>query len=157
MDKPADPAFDLETFLPYRLTMVAGRVSRAFAERYRSEFGISVAEWRLIANLTQNEEVSVRDIFERVDMDKSKVSRAASRLEKSGYVRKLVNPGDRRLVSLALTPKGRALAAKILPMAVAFQDELLAALGKAAPGLEAGLACLLENAEATDSDQPRDR
>ena len=38
-------------------------------------------EWRVIANLTQKEAVSVRDIFERVDMDKSKVSRAASRLD----------------------------------------------------------------------------
>ena len=86
MDKPVDLTFELETFLPYRLAMAAGRVSRIFAERYRSEFGISIAEWRVIANLTQKEAVSVRDIFERVDMDKSKVSRAASRLEKAGYI-----------------------------------------------------------------------
>ena len=148
MDKTVDLPFDLETFLPYRLAMAAGRVSRTFAERYRSEFGISIAEWRVIANLTQKEAVSVRDIFERVDMDKSKVSRAASRLEKAGYIRKLVNPGDRRLVSLTLTAKGRNLAAEILPMAVAFQDELLASLGDTAQGLQAGLDRLLEHGDS---------
>ena len=152
MDKPVDLPFDLETFLPYRLAMAAGRVSRDFSERYRSQFGISVAEWRVIANLTQKEAVSVRDIFERVDMDKSKVSRAASRLEKAGYVKKLVNPGDRRLVSLTLTQKGQALAARILPMAIAFQDEVLASLGETAQGLQAGLDRLLENGETDDED-----
>ncbi|MDH3476666.1 MAG: MarR family transcriptional regulator, partial [Rhodospirillales bacterium] len=40
-------AFDLETFLPYRLSVVTNRVSRAFARRYSAEFGLSVPEWRV--------------------------------------------------------------------------------------------------------------
>ncbi|MBC7157714.1 MAG: MarR family transcriptional regulator, partial [Rhodobacteraceae bacterium] len=91
-------AFDLSVFLPYRLAVAAQRVSRAFAQRYRHDFGLSVAEWRVLAHLSQSGNVSVREVFERVDLDKPRVSRAAARLEAAGYITKQPNPRDRRLV-----------------------------------------------------------
>lgn len=139
------PDFDLNAFLPYRLVAAANRTSRAFAERYRDEFGISMSEWRVLAHLHQAGEVSVRDIEARVDMEKSKVSRAASRLEEAGYITKGVNDTDRRLLQLRLTPQGRTLVARVLPVAIQFQNEMLARLGPAAAGLDAALAVLLEN------------
>lgn len=144
MSAPVNPSFDLDTFLPYRLAVAAGNVSKAFAERYRAVFGLSVVEWRVIANLARGDQVSIRDIFERVDMDKSKVSRAASRLEQAGYIAKLANPNDRRLVALTLTPQGRELAGELLVMALDFQREIDAMLGDAGPGLNAGLDRLMK-------------
>ena len=138
------PGFDLNAFLPYRLVAAANRTSRAFAERYREEFGISVSEWRVLAHLHHAGEVSVRDIEARVDMEKSKVSRAASRLEAAGHITKRVNDEDRRLVQLRLTPEGRALVARVLPVAIRFQNEMLERLGPAASGLDAALSILLE-------------
>ena len=44
-------SFNLETFLPYRLSVTTNRVSRAFAAQYEQEFGISIPEWRAIAVL----------------------------------------------------------------------------------------------------------
>ena len=137
-------AFDLNDFLPYRLNAAASRISRAFADRYREEFGISIPEWRVLAHLHQSGDVSVRDIEARADMEKSKVSRAATRLEAAGYITKAVNDADRRLLALRLTPEGQALVARVLPVAMQFQAEMLARLGDAAPGLEAGLSLLLE-------------
>jgi len=136
--------FDLNAFLPYRLVAAANRTSRAFAERYREEFGISVSEWRVLAHLHQAGEVSIRDIEARVDMEKSKVSRAATRLEEAGYIMKRVNDADRRLLQLRLTPKGRALVAQVLPVAIQFQNEMLARLSDAAAGLDTALDILLE-------------
>ena len=141
-DAPA-PGFDLGAFLPYRLAVISARVSRDFAERYRAEAGISIPEWRVLAHLAQAGEVSVRDIHERVDMDKPKVSRAASRLEEAGLVAKVENGSDRRLVSLSLTPEGRAVMARLAPLALAYQAELVAELGEAAAGFEDGLSRLL--------------
>ena len=63
-------------------------------------------------------------------MDKSKASRAAARLEKSGYVLKKINPADRRLVELSLTEKGRAMHDEIGPMGLSFQQDLLNILPK---------------------------
>lgn len=142
-----DPAttFELDVFLPYRLAVASSHVSREFAALYRKEFGISIPEWRILAHLSQMDEASVRDIHERVDMDKSKVSRAAARLEQAGLVRKLANPDDRRLVALSLTPKGRNLICRIKPVALAFQERLHARLGDVAPALTAGLDRLIDH------------
>ncbi|MCB1406644.1 MAG: winged helix-turn-helix transcriptional regulator [Rhodobacteraceae bacterium] len=143
-----DPVpFDLNAFLPYRLNAAASRISRAFAERYREEFGISIPEWRVLVHLYHAGDVSVRDIEARVDMEKSKVSRAATRLEAAGLITKAVNDADRRLLLLRLTPDGLALVARLIPVAMQFQTEMLAQLGGLAPGLEAGLSALLDPRE----------
>jgi DNA-binding MarR family transcriptional regulator len=92
--------------LPYRVAVTAGRLSREFSRVYQERFGLSRAEWRVMAHLSQEAEVSVREIHARVDMDKSKVSRAATRLEEAGIVTKRISDHDRRLVVLALTDKG---------------------------------------------------
>jgi DNA-binding MarR family transcriptional regulator len=131
--------FDLAGFLPYRLAVAASRVSRDFAERYRTEFGLSIAEWRVLAHLAQTDRVSVGDIHRKVDMEKSRVSRAAQRLETAGYLTKQDHPGDGRLVSLSLTPEGRALMARLVPVALAYQADLSARLGSEAAGLARAL------------------
>lgn len=125
--------FDLDDFLPYQLAVAAARVSRGFAERYREDFGITIPEWRVLAHLSAaGAPVSVREIHARVDMDKSKVSRAAARLERAGLVAKAENAEDRRLVALTLTPSGAALVARIVPVALDWQAEMTARLGSAA-------------------------
>lgn len=144
MIPPMPEDFDLTEFLPYQLAVAASRVSRAFAERYREEFGISIPEWRVLAHLAQSGAVSVREINARVDMDKSKVSRAAARLERAGLVSKAGHPEDRRLIALDLTDTGRALVARIVPQARTYQAELEAHLGEDAPALRRALARLLE-------------
>ena len=141
------PDFDLNTFLPYRLNAAANRISRAFADRYREEFGISIPEWRVLVHLHHAGDVSVRDIESRVDMEKSKVSRAASRLEAAGYVSKAVNDHDRRLLALRLTDTGRNLVSRVLPIAMQYQDEMLNRLGTLAPGLNAALDVLLNDGD----------
>ncbi len=123
------PEFELDTFLPYQLAILADRMSRQFSALYNQKFGISVSEWRVVAHLSQEEAVSVREIHRKVDMDKSKVSRAAARLERAGYITKKTNPGDKRLVELSLTEKGQAMMAKITPMARAYEQEVLRILG----------------------------
>jgi DNA-binding MarR family transcriptional regulator len=138
-------SFDLSAFLPYQLAVVSSRISRAFAERYKREFGLSIPEWRVLAHLAQSDAVSVREIHERVDMDKSKVSRAAARLEASGLIEKRENEVDRRLLDMRLTEKGRDLIARIVPIADAYQAEIIAQLGSLSPGFRAGLFKLYED------------
>lgn len=128
MAEPPPPDFDLDRFLPYRVNVLASRLSRDLARQYERKFGISIPEWRVIAHLAQNRNVSVREIHERVDMDKSKVSRAAARLESAGLIEKNVHPSDRRLVELHLTRKGRRLFAEIAPLARAYETEMLSRL-----------------------------
>jgi len=138
-------SFDLSSFLPYQLAVASSRISREFSERYKREFGLSIPEWRVLAHLEQSDAVSVREIHERVDMDKSKVSRAAARLESSGLIEKRENPEDRRLLDMRLTAKGRDLIARIVPIADAYQAQLTALLGPHAEGFRTGLQRLYED------------
>lgn len=134
--------FELDDFLPYQLARTAAHVSRDFARLYSQSFGISVPEWRVIAHLAQSEAVSVREIHERVDMDKPKVSRAASRLVKAGFVQKSGSETDKRLIELSLTQKGHDLYAEMIPLAQAYEAELLEKLG---PTNKKLLASLMAN------------
>jgi len=140
--------FDLEAFLPYQLSVLSARVSLGFSDLYKQKFGISVPEWRVVAHLSQAGTVSVREIHQRVDMDKSKVSRAATRLEVAGYVSKKVNGSDRRLVELELTQKGRDMIAELAPIAQNYEAKVMAELGDQAPCFRTALKTLLnEKAE----------
>jgi len=149
-------AFELDTFLPYRLSVAAGRVSRRFAERYQREADISIPEWRVLAHLAHEGSVSVREIHARVDMDKSRVSRAAARLELAGHVRKLEHPEDRRLVSLSLTAQGQELMERLAGIADGFQAELVAELGGSVADLDRMLGRLMAGDDISSKDDHDD-
>jgi DNA-binding MarR family transcriptional regulator len=118
----------LDTFLPYLVSVLASNLSKDLAGVYETRFDMSVAEWRVVAHLAMNRNVSVREIYTRVDMDKSKVSRAAARLEENGLIVKGSNAGDRRLLELRLSPKGKRVYAEIEPLALAFEAQVLSRL-----------------------------
>ena len=121
-------AFELDQFVPYLVSAVASRLSVDLARVYETRFGITNAEWRVLAHLAANAKVSVREIYARVSMDKVKVSRAAARLEEAGLIRKQINQADQRLVELRLSARGRALFAEIAPLALAYEEEALSGL-----------------------------
>lgn len=141
--------FDLSHFLPYQLAVMAQRVSGELAKIYGERFGLNVPEWRVLAHLSASEAISVREIHLRVNMDKSKVSRAASRLEDRGLIRKKTNPADRRLLELSLTAEGEGLMAQIIPEALKFERDLEARLGpENAANLRRAITGYLEETDA---------
>lgn len=134
--------FHLSEFLPYQLAVAAAHVSREFSTRYRKEFGLSIPEWRVLAHIAQEDRVSVREIQARVDMDKTKVSRAAAKLEASGLIEKRAHAEDRRLLDMRLTGKGVELFSRLAPIAEAYQAELVASLGADAESFRKALSAM---------------
>ncbi len=137
--------FDLKQFLPYRMAVAADRLSAGLAKRYRDDFGISVAEWRVLVHVADAGTVSIREIQQRVHLEKSKASRAASRLEENGYLSKDINDHDRRLVALRLTPKGTDLMNQLRPVAMDFQAQLDQILAPFLDALDGALDILMED------------
>ena len=119
--------FQLSEFLPYRLSFLSERVSQRLAKEYGKSHGLSVAEWRVIAHLSHSGPVSVRDIRTAVNLEKPRVSRAVSRLEACGLVRKVPGETDARLVAISLTKAGETALKEILPAVQAIEADLLAA------------------------------
>lgn len=121
-------AFDLDAFLPYRLAKLASRVSRGFAQEYSARFGLSIPEWRVMAHLSQADSVSVRELHLKADLEKSKASRAAARLEAAGLVVKKISEADRRLIELSLSPKGEEMIAELSTLALSYEADILSDL-----------------------------
>ena len=134
--------FDLDQFLPYRVSVLAQQLSREFEDCYRDRFGIRVAEWRIMAHLWQSGPASMCEVGLRANLHKSRVSRAADRLENAGHVTRTANARDRRLVDLELTPGGRAMMTELIPLADDYQARLLASLGKDGEAFRQGIARL---------------
>lgn len=143
--------FQLDQFLPYRLSVAATQVSRRFASRYAAEAGLTIPEWRVLAHLGQSGAVSVRDITARVNLEKSVVSRAATRLERAGYVRKSDHERDQRLVALELTASGQTLMERLSEIAEEFQAELLTELGEDASAFRRSLIQFSEFSEPLEA------
>lgn len=118
----------LDEFLPYRLAVLSNTISRALARLYERRFGISVGEWRVMANLARFGPLSANGVCDRSSMDKVQVSRAVAKAVEDGLIDRAVDPYDRRRSVLTLTDKGRSVHDQILPMAKDFQDHLRSAL-----------------------------
>ena len=116
--------FRLELFLPYRLSVLANRLSREFARRYQDEFGLSIPEWRVIAVLGAFAPLSSNEIGGKTEMDKAKVSRAVAALLKSGRIERTAHPTDQRLIQLTLSRPGRKIYEAIVPRALELETAL---------------------------------
>lgn len=134
----------LDSFLPYRLNVLAKRVSKALARQYEDRFGISIPEWRVLAILGREQPLSSNDIVERSQMDKAKVSRAVTALVERNILARATHPQDQRLLRLSFTAEGRALYDRVAPLALEWERELLAGLSPAERAALLGLVDRLE-------------
>jgi DNA-binding MarR family transcriptional regulator len=121
-------ALDLEKFLPYRLSVLAQLVSESLHDLYAGPHGLSVPQWRVMAALGRFAPLTASEVGQRIVMDKVAVSRAVAGLMKRGLVERSADLDDRRRASLTLTPKGRAIHADIVPLALKYESELCLAL-----------------------------
>ena len=138
------PAFDLDLFLPYLLNQAAEATSAAFQVHYRTEYGMTRTQWRVMANLGKHGAMTAVEICRRTFIDKTKVSRAVLALESSGMLARGVVANDRRQESLTLTQAGQDAFAVLGHRALAFdralQDRLGAQQATALAAMLRGLA-----------------
>src|SRR5215813_11301145 len=114
----------LERFLPYRLSILSNRVSRAIAARYAKAFDLTIPEWRIIAVLGRRPGLTAKEVAEATEMDKVAVSRAVARLTKARRIEAEADPADARRQMLRLSAAGAGVHAKIAPVALACEERL---------------------------------
>lgn len=118
----------LEDFLPYRLSILSNRISRAIAARYAKTFDLSIPEWRVIAVLGRRPGLTAKEIAEATEMDKVAVSRAVAKLVAANRVRASADATDARRLRHTLTREGDNVYARIVPIALAAEERLLTVL-----------------------------
>lgn len=139
---------DLEHFLPYRLSVLSNRISQDIASLYAERFGIGITEWRIIAVLGRFPGLSANEVAERTAMDKVAVSRAVRTLVEKALLHQAFNDQDRRRSELSLSRKGFRIFDDIVPLALAYERDLLADLSSEEQRL---LMALLERISQAES------
>jgi DNA-binding MarR family transcriptional regulator len=96
----------IDKFFPYRLVHLARAVDASMAEIHTAHFGLSSDEWRVLSAVAEADPAPTRDIAQMTGLDKVAISRAASRLEERGLIRRHEAREDRRIKILHLTNAG---------------------------------------------------
>jgi DNA-binding MarR family transcriptional regulator len=107
----------LNEFIPYKLAVVANRLSQSIGALFEERFGIQIPEWRILMALHAHGPTAPNEVVERTSMDKARVSRAQRRLVELDLVAVSEDPRDRRRQVLFLTRKGASLCRSIIPEA----------------------------------------
>ncbi|MCF6263169.1 MAG: MarR family winged helix-turn-helix transcriptional regulator [Xanthomonadales bacterium] len=122
--------FDLEQFLPYRLSLLSNRISGDIAESYRDSQQISISDWRIIAVLGQYPNSTATELKHYTAMGKVGISRAVKHLTQRQLVTSENHEHDRRARKLTLTKAGQQLRAEVIPKISACEQKLTSVLTK---------------------------
>lgn len=116
---------ELQRFLPYRLSVLANRMSKAIGALYERRFDLKLPEWRVMAVLGRSPYLTASEIADVTAMDKVAISRAVARMMTMKRVAATLDAADRRKQRLFLTKSGQAIYKKIAPLALSVEQELL--------------------------------
>lgn len=128
------PDYDLA---PVEIIGRAGRIMEYVDQGLEAkfqEFGISRATFDVLAALRRAGKpyrMPQRDLMQRLMRTSGSMSLRIDALEREGFVSRLPDKEDRRLVFVSLTPKGQALIERVIPDHLGNETALLAGLSRA--------------------------
>lgn len=122
--------FELKAFLPYRLAVLADTVSQSLAQLYRERFALNRAEWRILAALGDQPDMTGKQLADYTTLDKMQVSRAVNAMLDRNLLIRSENPADRRNMILCLSPEGKQLLKQVIPLVEEREQFLLGMLSK---------------------------
>ncbi len=120
----------LESFLPYRLSLLSNTVSGNIAATYQDKVGISMAQWRIIAVLAEYPNTSADEVCQRTQIEKSVVSRAIASLLERHLISRKFDKKDKRRSILRLSETGLTVYDEVMPVTETFEKKLLATLSR---------------------------
>jgi len=120
MSKATNPRY--ETTLLVRdscLCLHVQRAARALARRFDDAFrplGLTNGQFSLMMSLNRPEPPGMASVAELLAMDQTTLTAALKPLQRRGLLDIAVDPLDRRARLMTLTPKGRRLLARAVPI-----------------------------------------
>jgi DNA-binding MarR family transcriptional regulator len=135
-----DAKLNLSDFLPYLVNRVGVIIAEQFGEETLAPHRISIAMWRVLAVLASAGAQRQIDLADLTSIDASTLSRIVTRLVRLGFASRARSENSSREVVVALTAKGSALVARLIPPARDMEAE--AAAGLSAEELAVVKRCL---------------
>jgi DNA-binding MarR family transcriptional regulator len=121
----AGPAYSIEAAVPYLLNRIVNRLNRRLVEELKT-LGLTFRDWRVLAFLAATERRTIVELAAYSVIPHSTLSRLLDRMARDGLVRRDGAEHDLRAVALTVTPAGRKLYERVLPLALGLNAELLA-------------------------------
>jgi DNA-binding MarR family transcriptional regulator len=121
---------DLNDFLPYLINRVGSALAARFTEDQLAAQGLSIAMWRVLAVLSSNGGQRQIDLAELTSIDASTLSRLVTRLVRMDLVVRTRSRTNSREVVVMLSPKGRAIVSRLIPVARGLEQTLSAGVPK---------------------------
>jgi DNA-binding MarR family transcriptional regulator len=121
---------ELAEHLPYLINRVGSALVARFSADALAAAHLSIASWRVLAVLANNGSLRQTDLAEMTSIDVSTLSRLITRLVRDGLVKRTRSKADSREVAVALTPNGKNLMTRLVPVAVALQNAATRKLSK---------------------------
>src|SRR5271170_5854574 len=94
-----------------------------------NEHGVTEQQWRIVRALIDTGPLEPREIGELCRISSPSLAGVLSRMEELGYIRRKRLDHDQRRVRVSLTPRSRALAARMAPQIEAAYREIEAMMG----------------------------
>jgi DNA-binding MarR family transcriptional regulator len=129
-DPQVELVLDLDRYVPALITFIANKLSRSATVLYQKRFAVNVTEWRILALLAIEPEISAARICHVIGFDKGPVSRTLAAMEERGLVAIKADREDGRTYSISLTAKGAATHDKVIAVALERERRLLSCLSK---------------------------
>jgi len=103
---PHQSPIALDVFWPYQAVYLADQISRYTLSRAKSEAGLNLSQWRVLAAIAEKPGRTSREVTDITPMDKTIVSRAVSTLLANDLIEKKPDVTDKRRMALHATPQG---------------------------------------------------
>ena len=120
--------YRLTTSFPYLARRVGIRIGELFEARI-APFGVTVAMYRVLAVLTEHDSQRLGILSDLVSIELSTLSRLIGTMTRKGLVSRRRPRGNARVVEISLTARGRALAARLMPIAERCEQVSVSGLG----------------------------
>jgi DNA-binding MarR family transcriptional regulator len=91
----------------------ANQNTQRFWGTWSSKYNMTVVQAMVINFLAGNDNISIKDLAEKVSIDNASMTRIIDRLVTSGFITRKTDPQDRRSCLIALTGKGEEIAKQI--------------------------------------------
>ena len=117
----------LKSHVGFWLRFVSNHVSHAFARKLLNS-GVTVAEWVVMREMFDGEEMSPSVLADLTGMTRGAASKLVDRLVAKKLVTRKERSDDRRYQDIALTAAGRKLAPSLARLADQNDEEFFAAL-----------------------------
>ena len=121
------PQMPIEREIAFNISDVA-RLLRTFADQRAGEFGITRAQWAVLARVERSEGLKQCELADVLDLQPITLTRLIDSLCENGLIERRADPDDRRAKRLHLTPAARPVLDQLFQLGKDMMTAVLAGI-----------------------------